>query len=103
MGNFNIRGIALGVAGLIAFWLLMSFLFTIDAGERGVILRFGAVDRVVAEGIHAKWPFMEAVVKMNTRVQKSTTKTEAASRDLQAVHTTIVLNFSLEPDKAGDV
>jgi len=103
MGNFSFKAVALGIAGLVAFWTLLSFFFTIDAGERGVILRFGAVDRVVAEGIHAKLPFMESVVKMNTRVQKSTTKTEAASRDLQAVHTTIVLNFSLEPDKAGDV
>ena len=46
---------------------------------------------------------MESMVKMNTQVQKTTTKKEAASRDLQVVHTTIVLNFSLEPDKAGDV
>ncbi|NTW57686.1 MAG: prohibitin family protein [Nitrospirae bacterium] len=103
MGNLNLRALAVGTAGVIVLWALLSFLYTIDAGERGVILRFGAVDRVVAEGIHAKLPFMENVVKMNTRVQKSTTKTEAASRDLQAVHTTIVLNFSLEPDKAGDV
>lgn len=103
MGNMNLRAIAFGAALLIAIWVLSSFFFTIDAGERGVVLRFGAVTRVVEEGIQWKWPFMETVVKMNTRVQKSTTKTEAASRDLQAVHTTIVLNFSLQPDKVGDV
>ncbi|MDH4163557.1 MAG: prohibitin family protein [Nitrospirota bacterium] len=103
MGNINFRIIALGIAAVIAFWALMSFFFTIDAGERGVVLRFGAVTRIVEEGIQWKWPFMETVVKMNTRVQKSTTKTEAASRDLQAVHTTIVLNFSLQPDKVGEV
>src|SRR5512139_1802404 len=103
MGNFNVRAAVLGIAAIILLWALMSFFFTVDAGERGVILRFGAVNRIVAEGIHGKLPFMENVVKMNIRVQKSTTKTEAASRDLQAVHTTIVLNFSLQPDKVGDV
>jgi regulator of protease activity HflC (stomatin/prohibitin superfamily) len=81
----NLRALAVGTAAVIVLWTLLSFFFTIDAGERGVILRFGAVEPVVAEGIHAKLPFMESVVKMNTRVQKSTTKTEAASRDLQAV------------------
>jgi regulator of protease activity HflC (stomatin/prohibitin superfamily) len=60
------------------------------------------VDRVVAEGILAKLPLVESVVKINTQVQKSTTKTRAVSCDLQAIHTTIVLNFSLEPNKAGD-
>ena len=103
MGQFQLKAVATGVLTLIVLWALMSFFFTVDAGERGVILRFGAVNRIVAEGIHAKYPFMENVVKMNIRVQKSTTKTEAASRDLQAVHTTIVLNFSLQPDKVGEV
>lgn len=103
MVNFNVRPIAFAAASIIVLWALMSFFFTVDAGERGVVLRFGAVKRVVEEGIHAKWPFMENVVKMSIRVQKSTTQTEAASRDLQAVHTTIVLNFSLQPDKVGEV
>jgi regulator of protease activity HflC (stomatin/prohibitin superfamily) len=103
MDKFNFRPIAIGIAAIIVFWSLLSFFFTVDAGERGVVLRFGAVTRVVGEGIHAKWPFMETVVRMNVRVQKSTTKTEAASRDLQAVHTTIVLNFNLQPEKVGDV
>jgi regulator of protease activity HflC (stomatin/prohibitin superfamily) len=75
MGNLNFRSITFGIAGLIAFWALMSFFFTINAGERGAIILFCAVDRVVAEGIHAKRPFMETVVNMKTRVQKSTTKT----------------------------
>lgn len=103
MGNLNIRAIAFSVAALVILWALMSLFFTVDAGERGVVLRFGAVVRVVEEGIHGKWPFVEDVIRMSIRVQKATTKTEAASRDLQAVHTTIVLNFNLQPEKAGDV
>lgn len=103
MNNFNFKPVAVAVGAVIILWALLAFFFTVDAGERGVVLRFGAVTRVVAEGIHVKWPFMENVVRMNIRVQKSTTKTEAASRDLQAVHTTIVLNFNLQPDKVGEV
>ncbi len=88
---------------LLIFSFFMGTYFVINAGERGVVLRFGAVNRVVSEGIHFKVPFMEDIVKMSVRVQKNTTKTEAASRDLQVVHTTMVLNYNLQAEKVGDV
>ena len=44
----NLRALTVGTAAVIVLWTLLSFFFTIDAEERGVILRFGAVDRVVA-------------------------------------------------------
>jgi len=43
------------------------------------------------------------VVYMTVRVQKTTTKTEAASRDLQTVQTTMVLNYNIEPTRAGQM
>jgi regulator of protease activity HflC (stomatin/prohibitin superfamily) len=75
----------------------------VDAGERGVVLRFGEVNRVVEPGPNFKIPLAEQVVHMSVRVQKTTTKTEAASRDLQVVQTTMVLNYNIEPGKAGDL
>lgn len=95
--------IATGFLGFMAFLVFLGSYFVIDAGERGVVLRFGAVNRVVGEGLHFKVPMMEDIVRMSVRVQKSTTKTEAASRDLQVVQTTMVLNYSLQPDLAGEM
>src|SRR4029077_7883329 len=43
------------------------------------------------------------VVIMDTRVQKHTTRYDAASKDLQAVHVDMVLNFRLMPDRAPAV
>jgi regulator of protease activity HflC (stomatin/prohibitin superfamily) len=57
---------------------------------------------VVPEGIHFKMPFIEDIVRMSIRVQKSTTKTEAASHDLQIIHTTMVLNYNLQAEKVGE-
>ncbi|HLE40283.1 MAG TPA: prohibitin family protein [Nitrospirota bacterium] len=94
--------VVVGILAFLGFMLLMSSYFVIDAGERGVILRFGAVNRVVPEGLHFKVPFMEDIVRMTVRVQKTTTKTEAASQDLQVVQTTMVLNYSLQSDKVGE-
>ena len=95
--------VALGFVAFVALLFLMSSYFIIDAGERGVVLRFGKVNRVVEPGLRFKMPMAESVIPMNVRVQKSTTKTEAASRDLQVVQTTMVLNYSLDPLKAGDM
>lgn len=94
---------AAGVAVLLGLIMLMSTYFSVDAGERGVVLRFGEVNRVVEPGPRFKIPGAEEVVRMNVRVQKTTTRTEAASRDLQIVQSTLVLNFSLDPTKAGEM
>ncbi len=93
-------------AGFLAFLILLVFLssyFIVDAGERGVVLRFGEVSRVVEPGLRFKMPLAETVVRMTVRVQKGTTKTEAASKDLQVVQTTMVLNYHLEPTMAGEM
>ncbi len=97
------RMVAFGFLAFLVLAFALGSYFVINAGERGVVLRFGAVNRVVAEGIHFKLPMMEDIVKMSVRVQKNTTKTEAASRDLQVVHTTMVLNYNLQPSKVGEV
>ncbi len=97
------RLLGFGLLAILIISFFMGTYFVINAGERGIVLRFGAVNRVVAEGIHFKVPFMEDIVKMSVRVQKNTTKTEAASRDLQVVHTTMVLNYNLQSDKVGEV
>jgi len=91
------------VIGFAAILILMSTYFSIEAGDRGIVLRFGQVNRVVEPGARFKIPFAEDVVRMSVRVQKTTTKTEAASRDLQTVQTTMVLNYSLDPIKTGEM
>ena len=90
-------------AVLVAVVTLYATYFTVDAGRVGIVRRFQQVNRVVDSGLHFKLPFAESVVEMDVRTQKSTTKTEAASKDLQNVQCTIVLNFRLQADKAGEV
>ncbi len=91
------------IAAIAIFFLIIATYFGVDAGERGVVLRFGEVNRVVEPGPHFKIPLAEEVVFMSVRVEKTTTKTEAASRDLQTVQTTMVLNYNLDPAKAGSM
>ena len=94
-----IKFVALAV---VVFILLSGALVIVGPGQRGVVLNFGAVSPTVwGEGLHAKVPVYQQVVKMDVRVQKEQTEAAAASKDLQDTHSTIAVNFNIIPDKAG--
>ncbi|MGA7370104.1 MAG: prohibitin family protein, partial [Nitrososphaeraceae archaeon] len=74
----------------------------VDAGYRGVLLNFGAVDttRSLEEGIHFVVPVRDNVVQMEVRTQKITEDAASASKDLQDVRTQVALNYHINPDNA---
>lgn len=77
---------------------------TVGAGQRGVVLKFGAVqDVVLNEGIHLRVPIQEDIVLVDVQVQKAETDAVAASSDLQDVTSTVALNYYVIPDKANKV
>src|SRR3990167_11184161 len=82
---------------LVAFGFLMPFVM-IGAGERGVVLRFGAVeDRILGEGIHFRIPLVESVVTVDVKTQKVEVDAPSFSKDIQNVATRIALNFHPDP------
>lgn len=87
--------------GFIAFLILNPFVI-VGAGERGVVLNFGAVqDYVFDEGLHLRIPIVQKVVLMDVKVHKSQTDAEAASKDLQDTHSIIAVNYHILPEKAN--
>lgn len=85
----------------LVIWILNP-LVIIGAGERGVVLNFGAVqDNILQPGIHGRIPIMQSIEKMDVQVQKNQTDAEAASKDLQDTHSTIALNYHLQPDSVN--
>src|SRR5919106_5352354 len=62
------------VGVIIVAILIVSAVKIVDAGNRGVLLNFGAVDitRSLDEGIHFVVPIRDDVVKMEVRTQKIT-------------------------------
>ena len=68
----------------------------VEAGHRGVVTNFGKVSQDVwGEGLHFRIPVMQAVQAINVQIQKSEGESESASRDLQSVHTKVVINYHL--------
>ena len=93
--------IGAAVAAIIFLVILNPFV-KIDAGERGVLLKFGAVSpNVLGEGLHLLIPIMEKVARIDVKIQKSETRSEAASKDLQDITSVIALNYHVIPDKAN--
>jgi regulator of protease activity HflC (stomatin/prohibitin superfamily) len=96
------------VGKLTALLCLLTLLFTpfviINAGERGVLMKFGHVqEQILEEGIHLIIPIVNTVKKISVRIQKQERSTEAASKDLQNVFIDIALNWHIIPDKANTV
>lgn len=100
------RIVGLLIGGFVLLLLLVTLnplpLVVISAGERGVVLNWGAVSQnILGEGLHWRTPFVQKVVKVDTQIQKEQVDAGASSKDLQTVTTQIALNFHLQEDKVN--
>jgi regulator of protease activity HflC (stomatin/prohibitin superfamily) len=82
--------------------VLVSSVKIVEAGHRGVLVQFGAVDttKSLPEGIHFVTPFRDNVIPMEVRTQITTENAASASKDLQDVTTQVALNYHISPNSA---
>lgn len=84
--------------------LVSRFFVVVPAGERGVLMQFGAVQqRILDEGLHPLIPLAQSVKLLSVRVQSFITQTEAASKDLQDVGAEVALNWHVKPDQVNSL
>jgi regulator of protease activity HflC (stomatin/prohibitin superfamily) len=96
--------LAVIIGAILVFFLFLHPWVQIGAGERGVVLNFGAVQKtVLGEGLHFRIPIMQKIARMDVKVQKATTDAAAASSNLQDVSSTVAINYHIVPDKANIV
>ncbi len=92
----------------VIFLLLLAIIFRpfaiVNAGERGVIMKFGKVqNQVLDEGIHPILPIVTSVKRLSVRVQQNTFQSDAASKDLQKITTELAVNWHIDPIGANKV
>jgi regulator of protease activity HflC (stomatin/prohibitin superfamily) len=89
--------VIIGIIGLIIIAIISAASVQIvEAGNRGVLLHWSAVDTSVPpleEGLHFVVPFQDKVVNMEVRTLKFVKGTSGASKDLQTVTTEVTVNY----------
>jgi regulator of protease activity HflC (stomatin/prohibitin superfamily) len=92
---------AIFVVVLFVISLINPFVL-IGAGQRGVVMNFGAVqDKIMNEGIHFRTPIMQNVEKIDIQTQKIEVKAMAYSKDIQTVESQLALNYHLRADSVN--
>ncbi|MBQ7160551.1 MAG: prohibitin family protein [Clostridia bacterium] len=95
--------IIIAVLAVLAIVLANSFT-VVEAGHTGVLVTLGKVNEtVLQEGIHMKIPFIQQCVKIDNRIVKLEVQTEAFSKDLQSVMTTLAINYRVDTSKSYSI
>ena len=109
VGEFNIPNmkkiIIAAIIVAVAAVVLMASVTIVPAGHTGVVVTLGKVSsNVLTEGFHFKAPLVQNVVKMSNQIQKCEIEgAESVSKDLQAISTTIVVNYKIGDSSSAKI
>nr|DAJ35350.1 MAG TPA: High frequency of lysogenization C protein [Caudoviricetes sp.] len=92
--------------GAMAIIVVLNSYFTVDAGEKGVIRRFGETIRVVDAGLGFKIPVVDSLITISTRDQSLSFGTRrkdgevghglnAYTRDQQSVNAALTITYNV--------
>ena len=100
-----VKWVIIGVIILVALITFFNSFKTIPTGFIGVKTRFGQVqDTMLNEGLNLKVPFIEKIVLMDCRTQKTEYMMEASSKDLQKISNyKIAINYNITKDTANQL
>lgn len=84
----------LGVLALLLLSILLSSWYTVDQGERGVKLRYGAIVGIAEPGLNFKIPFVDTVRTISVQNQSLVyERLEAYSKDQQPATLRVSVSF----------
>ena len=99
-GNLPKGAVQAGIGAVVVLFILFSSAYTIDEGERGVILRLGRIVGEAGPGLHFKLPIINTVEKISVQIQKEAfektdvgdTRLQSYSRDQQPATIAMAVN-----------
>ena len=105
MNGRSIAGIVIAVfAGLILLTVVGGSFYTVDQGERGVILRNGKVVGTAEPGLGFKLPIVDSVKETNVQTQaRIYEKVAVYSRDQQSAVLQVSVNYRLPADQVEKI
>ena len=88
-------------ATIIGIFLALSIFFnswyTVNQGDRAIVLRFGRVISQSEPGFNLKIPFIDSIKTISVRTRKIHNKTEVYSKDIQVAQIELSLNYNINP------
>ncbi|MCC8131788.1 MAG: prohibitin family protein [Oscillospiraceae bacterium] len=101
---FNKKVIIPIIIIIIVIILLANCITVVSAGHTGVLVTLGKVNETVfQEGLHFKAPFIQEVIEIDNRITKLEVSTEAFSKDLQTVSTTLAINYRVDTNMSYSI
>jgi regulator of protease activity HflC (stomatin/prohibitin superfamily) len=91
----------IGIVVVILLIALGSGVYSVDAGETGVLLRGGDIVGTEAPGYGWKTPFITKMEQIDNRVQTKNVKTEAYTSDQQPVELQLAITYRVPAGKAS--
>jgi regulator of protease activity HflC (stomatin/prohibitin superfamily) len=88
---------------IVVILVSLDSFYTINTGERGVILRFGRLTGIANEGLNMKIPFIDHIQKLSVRDNNLTVHSEVSSSDIQTIAVEVGLVYSLDPTKVDQI
>lgn len=96
-----------GIIGLLVLSAMGGSFYTIDQGERGVILTNGKISTIADPGLGWKTPFVQSVVEISVQSHTSRfgdqAKVQSYSKDQQPADIILSVNYHVPPDQVSNV
>jgi len=95
--------VVMAIIAVVAAIFVYNGFYSINTGERGVVLRFGKLTGIVSEGLNMKIPFVDEVKILSVRDNNMTMKSEVSSSDIQTIAVEVGLVYSLNEKKVDHI
>ncbi|MCC5854126.1 MAG: prohibitin family protein [Idiomarina sp.] len=100
--GFKVAGSA--IAGIFIFLLAVGSFYTVDEGERGVVIRYGSLINVADPGLHFKIPLVDSVRKISVQEQVELYRNmEAYSNDQQPAVMNLSVRYQIDSSRVDEV
>ena len=102
MNKLKVKIILISIVTLFVIITIFASFTAVKSGEVGLKVRFGKiVDTSISEGINFKVPYIEKIVRVDIKVQKSELSIESSTKDMQIINTSVAVNYRVDSSKAS--
>ncbi len=99
-----IPSLIFGVIAIVILSVVFGSWYTIDQGEWGVILRYGAIGGTAEPGLGFKLPLIDSIVRISVQSKAAVYEhIEAYSRDQQPAVVKLSVNYRISVDQVASV